>query len=90
MNAKKDSLEIAEGTLNPASSSPDGPKAHNPLFVSSINANEPVVTRRELWAYYCTRLLSGCHLLDSYAFVKVYYNGDNVGVFSVFNASDGP
>ncbi|KAG5641511.1 hypothetical protein DXG03_004840 [Asterophora parasitica] len=27
-------------------------KSSSPAFVSSINANEPIVTRRELWAYY--------------------------------------
>jgi hypothetical protein len=54
------SLEIAEEKIDPvASGSFDGPpKVHNPLFVSSINANEPVVTRRELWSYYCTCFLS--------------------------------
>jgi hypothetical protein len=53
------SFQIAEERIDPASGSFDGaPKVHNPLFVSSINANEPVVTRRELWSYYCTCFLS--------------------------------
>lgn len=48
------SLEIAEEKLDPPSSSNFyGPKIHNPSFASSINIDEPVVTRKELWAYYC-------------------------------------
>lgn len=46
--------EVAEEKLDRANtgSSFYGPEAHDPLFVSSIDVNEPIVTRRELWSYY--------------------------------------
>jgi hypothetical protein len=28
-------------------------KSKGTILISSVNKNEPIVTRRELWAYYC-------------------------------------
>jgi hypothetical protein len=28
-------------------------KSKGTVLISSVNKNEPIVTRRELWAYYC-------------------------------------
>lgn len=58
LTAEEDPFKITQERLDPASTSFDAStlKAHNPLLVSSINVDEPVVTRRELWAYYRTRV----------------------------------
>ncbi len=48
-------------------------------FVSSISKDEPVVTRRELWSYYCTLASISCCIVILTISI-VYYNGDNVGV----------
>jgi hypothetical protein len=29
-------------------------RGKGPLFISSISKDEPLVTRKELWSYYCT------------------------------------
>lgn len=49
-------------------------------FLSSITKHEPVVTRRELWSYYCQSSFFASYLLLSpyLPFFKVYSNGDNV------------
>ena len=46
--------------------------------ISSITSDdEPIVTRRELWSYYC-RFPFPLHKHLSDAAFEVYYNGDNV------------
>jgi hypothetical protein len=46
----QDSLDYKVGS--PVSDdSPNKPKGT--ILISSVNKNEPIVTRRELWAYYC-------------------------------------
>ena len=52
--------------------------------VSPQSYNEPIVTRKELWAYYC-KCLSSIRYLSSQLLllvIPVYYNGDNVGSFN--------
>ena len=57
-------------------------RRQGPLLISTINKDEPIVTRRELWSYYCLSSLPPCH--RRYALLiecpTVYYNGDNVRV----------
>lgn len=53
--------------------------------VSPQSYDEPIVTRKELWAYYCKCTVyhhHGFHAHYFYCCVPVYYNGDNVGSFS--------
>jgi hypothetical protein len=49
------------------------------LMISSVSKDEPIVTRRELWSYYC---MCSIGLPPSLNLLKpagiVYYNGDNV------------
>ena len=52
-----------------------------PLLISTINKDEPIVTRRELWSYYCLSTPPPCHRYVSLiGYPTVYYNGDNVRV----------
>lgn len=50
-----------------------------PPFVSSVNEDEPVVTRKELWSYYRAFYFFVPDGHIAYAiYIAVYYNGDNV------------
>ena len=44
--------------------SPNESQPHNPLLVSSISQDEPIVTRRELWSYYCACLSLNVAFVD--------------------------
>jgi len=57
-----------------------GTPLEGPEFVSSIPDNEPIVTRKELWSYYCEYFCAYTDVRSSLVFrsIQVYYNGDNV------------
>lgn len=46
----KTQSEGASGSIELISHSMDN---NGPMFVSSITKDEPIVTRKELWSYYC-------------------------------------
>lgn len=46
----KTQSERASGSIELISNSMDN---NGPMFVSSIMRDEPIVTRKELWSYYC-------------------------------------
>lgn len=46
----KDKLDIARDSVVPASLDYDG---KDPVVISSLSKDEPIVTRKELWSYYC-------------------------------------
>lgn len=61
----------------------DTDTTNSPAVLPPI-ADEPIVTRKELWSYYCNCIFSllsprGCRWLTTC--LPVYYNGDNVRRF---------
>lgn len=63
---------------NPIPAPPDVDSLHgvDTIPIAKVDKNEPIVTRRELWAYYRLYLsLRSVRILIKGA---VYYNGDNV------------
>lgn len=46
-----DSVEVVDGVEYKGASPPQS--SRGPVFVSSISKDEPIVTRKELWSYYC-------------------------------------
>lgn len=60
IKAPSGSIEVAKGDVDDRKSrSLEGERGGGdvggagPLFVSSISKDEPIVTRQELWSYYC-------------------------------------
>ena len=58
-------------------------------FVSTVSKDEPIVTRRELWSYYCKNSKSYSRK-RAYKLppLSVYYNGDNVSIDLKENCSN--
>jgi len=72
----------AQEFVHPAVGKDDEDTTNSPAVLPPI-ADEPIVTRKELWSYYCIfSLLSprGCPSLMTC--LPVYYNGDNVRRFA--------
>jgi hypothetical protein len=60
------------------------------LHVASSSHGEPIVTRRELWSYYCKRrsdFLSSLRASDGLS--SVYFNGDAVRPLIFLSSKEG-
>ena len=55
--------EDSEGSTGTVEKLESVARPHNRLFISSISKDEPVVTRAELWSYYCAVLVSSFAVL---------------------------
>ena len=82
-DALEDKEELASVEIGNRSDDAGGrDRAPEPLFVSSIRKDEPIVTKIELWSYYRQSLflflLNFAVVLSLIISFKVYYNGDNV------------
>jgi len=77
----RDVVDSFDAKNSTASDSPQIVKRRGkgPLLISSISKDEPLVTRKELWSYYCMSLVVVVTYF-AHGFIRkiVYYNGDNV------------
>ena len=57
--------------------------------VAPSSHGEPIVTRRELWSYYCKRPFDFLPSLRGSDNLSVYYNGDAVRPVIFFSSKEG-
>jgi hypothetical protein len=61
---KADDFDDSSGAIQKLDSDAQPPSG---LFISSISKDEPVVTRAELWAYYCVQHIFPPSLADLFS-----------------------
>jgi len=50
LDAEQEAIDVLDAKSSTGSPSEEKTR---PVFISTVNKDEPVVTRRELWSYYC-------------------------------------